>query len=298
MQSGKQPFGGGEVRDVRLVESGFTFLEGPRWYGDSLYVSDFYSHRVLIFKGGAGPARTVCIVDGQPSGLGLLPDGRLLVASMLDKRLYTIEDGSLAEYADISQEAEGPINDMIVDRLGRAYVGNFGRQLGEDSYAPTAVHMVTPNGTVDVAAQDLAFPNGMALTRDGTQLIVAETYASRLTSFEVARDGALGRRRTWATVTPRTAARAMPDGIAMDEQGAIWIGDCTGSGATRIVDGGDVTGYIDTGDMTVYAVALGGTEDRTLFMCAAPLDGTWDPVSTQQSVLLACDVEAPRAQEG
>jgi sugar lactone lactonase YvrE len=183
-----------------------------------------------------GSAETIAEIPNQPSGLGFLPDGRLLIVSMRDRKLLRREaDGTLVEHADLSALAPWHLNDMLVDGDGRAWVGNFGFDLMSGSTATTTVLIqVEPDGTASVAADGLGFPNGMVLTPDGSTLIVAESIMNRLSAFAV-KGGKLGERRTWAsfgdapTTTAATEALGQvavaPDGICLDAEGKVWVAD-------------------------------------------------------------------------
>ena len=234
---------------VQVVADGFCFLEGPRWRDGLLYLSDFYAHRVLTVDP-AGAVRTVCEVPAQPSGLGWTPDGDLLIVSMLDQRLLRLDGAALRVVADLSQLAGGVTNDMIVDRRGRAYVGNVGDR-SRGFVAPAVLARVDPDGTVTPAADGLYAPNGAVLTAGQTTLIIAETEANRLTAFDIAADGTLGRRRAWAVLGSDggTSKPVEPDGLALDADGAIWVGDANGHGALRVAEGGAVLDAIDTGEI-------------------------------------------------
>ena len=180
---------------ITLLEGG-TFFEGARWHDGAWWVADFYAHRVLRVTTD-GEATSVAAVPGQPSGLGWLPDGRLLVVSMKDRRLLRQEaTGRLVEHADLTTVTAGWANDMVVDAHGRAYVGNLGFDLfGDDTPAHTTIAMVTPDGQARVVADDLRFPNGTVITGDGRTLIVAESFGGVLTAFTIAPDGSLTDRR-------------------------------------------------------------------------------------------------------
>jgi len=289
-------------RVPRLLAQGFSFLEGPRWHEGRLYVSDFYTHRVLAFNEN-GSFETLCNVPGQPSGLGFLPDGSLLVVSMLDRRLLRLEGDALIQVADLSSLASWPCNDMVVDKAGRSYVGNFGFDDGADEgMEATDLICVQPDGTAAVAASDLLFPNGIVITPGADRMMVAETFAGRISAFDVAADGTLSNRRTWASFLsppPATLAAAiasgvpLPDGMALDAEGALWIGDAAGNGASRIREGGETIDFVPTGDLAVYAVALGGADRRTLFLCAAPPLPHGRPDVERRAVLLSCRVDSP-----
>jgi sugar lactone lactonase YvrE len=290
--------------EVRVLAEGHSFLEGPRWRSDRLYVSDFFTHRILCFDE-QGAMQVVADVPGRPSGLGFTPDGALLAVSMQDRRLLRVEADGLTEVADLSSHTPYLANEMFVDEKGRAYVGNFG--FDTDSGAEmetTSLFLVNPDGSVTIAAKDLLFPNGTLKSPDGERMIVAETFAARISQFDIAPDGTLANRRIWAdfsTATHTTLAGSvasgdlLPDGLAMDAEGAIWAADAGGRGPVRVIEGGEQAGYVDTGDMTVYAVALGGRNGRTLFMCAAPPILDFDPTVERKACLLTCEVDVPAA---
>ena len=290
---------------VRTLARGFRFLEGPRWHDGKLYVSDIEGRVVLTLQAD-GTQQTLCHVPGKPSGLGFAPDGALLIVSMTDRRLLRLEaNGRTVEIANLSAVTPFACNDMVVDAQGRAYVGNLGWDTeADDQVRATNLLFVNTDGKVSVAAENLVFPNGAAITPDGRTLIVAETFASRISAFDIAADGSLTRRRLWAqlsqkvgtTVSEIVASRTpSPDGLALDEEGAIWIADASGNGALRIAEGGTILDRVSTGDSSVYAVALGGEDGRTLFMCAGPRLLTFDPRLETRAELLACEVEVGTA---
>jgi sugar lactone lactonase YvrE len=262
------------------IISGFSFTEAPRWHEGRLWFSDFYTGRVSSAREDGGDLRQEAAVPEQPSGLGWLPDGRLLVVSMRDRRILRREaDGTLALHADLSRHATGHVNDMAVDATGRAYVGNFGFDLmGGSPLEPAALHRVDPDGTVTEVADDLWFPNGIVLTPQGV-LLVNETFGNRVTAFDVTDDGQLTRRRVWAEFGPLPTERGIEgllgqvvvgsDGSCLDAEGGLWIADATGGRLIRVTEGGTITDELRPGS-NVYACALGGADGRTLFACAAP----------------------------
>jgi len=246
-----------------ILIDGLTFPEGPRWHQGRLWFSDFYSHRVIAADCD-GATETVCEVANQPSGLGWLPDGRLLVVSMTDSTVLRLDPGGLVLHADLSGLARFWCNDMTVDEAGRAWVGNFGfdYRSGEEPRTTTLVR-VDPDGTAAVAADDLFFPNGIAITPDGSTLVVAESWGRRLTAFDITAGGELVARRSWAD----GGYTWVPDGICMDAEGAVWIADPVNKEVLRIRNGGAVAERYSTGERGAYAVALGGADRRTLFIC-------------------------------
>jgi sugar lactone lactonase YvrE len=241
---------------------GLAFPESPRWHDEALWFSDFYTCRVSRV-GPNGRIESVCEVPGRPSGLGWLPDGRLLVVSMNERRLLRLDGGELTPVAELAAFAPGPCNDMLVDARGRAYIGNFGFDLqARAAFAPTDLVMVAPDGTVRVVARDMHFPNGTVLTPDGRTLIVAESYGQRLTAFDVANDGSLSKRRVWAQLEGRGVG---PDGICLDEEGAIWLASPVSREVLRVREGGVIAERLAT-DGQAVACMLGGADRRTLFV--------------------------------
>jgi sugar lactone lactonase YvrE len=195
-------------------------------------------------------------LDESPSGLGWLPDGRLLVVAMESRRVLRVEpDGALVTHGDLSAVATGNCNDMVVAADGTAYVGNFGK--GKE---PAALARVQPDGSVDVVAEGLQFPNGSVITPDGRTLIVGETFGHRATAFTIAPDGTLHDRRVWAEL-----GAMLPDGCSLDTEGAIWFADAGGTAVVRVREGGEVADRIETGASTI-ACMLGGDDGRTLFV--------------------------------
>ena len=293
------------TRELRLVADGFSYLECPRWHDGRLWVSDFYTQRVLTVDGD-GRTETVLEVPQQPSGLGWLPDGRLLVVSMRDRRVLRRDtSGELGEHADLSELATGHLNDMVVDADGRAYVGNFGFDLmGGAGIATAALLRVDPDGTAQVAAEELLFPNGAAVLPDGT-LVVAETFGRRISAFQVGAGGALTDRRTWASFGPPAAAPDLgeflaggpggPDGLCGDAEGAVWVADALGRRVLRVREGGEVLEEVSTGSMSVFACMLGGEDRRTLYLCVAPSFAEHERRDTREAQLLACRVDVPGA---
>lgn len=250
-----------------IVARDVAFGEGPRWHEGRLWWSDMHQHRVCRL-GDDGTVETVCEVPTRPSGLGWLPDGRLLVVSMVDRRVLRLEaNGTLVTHADLSALAPRRCNDMVVDAHGRAYVGNFGFEIGTDGVdeAPcgTVLIAVEPDGSPRVVADGLWFPNGMVVL-DGRTLVVAETWAARLTAFDIDAAGDLSNRRTWAKLD----GSVYPDGICLDPEGSIWVASPSTRECLRVREGGEVTARVQPG-RSAFACALGGAEGRTLYVCTA-----------------------------
>jgi sugar lactone lactonase YvrE len=272
------------------------FGEAPRWHDGRLWFSDFYGHCVHALTPD-GADDVVLRIDGQPSGLGWLPDGTLLVVSMLDHRvLRQAADGTVSGYADVSAFARVRSNDMLVDAAGRAWVGNFGFDTGAPDRearrpAPTSLTAISPEGAVTEAATGLMFPNGMVLTPDGATLIVAETYAARLTAFAVASDGTLSGRRTWADLS---AAGVYPDGICLDADGAVWVANAAQSACLRVREGGEIAAA-EQFSQRCFACALGGPDQRTLYAMTAPTSDAAIAPQAPLGLVEAVRVDVPGA---
>jgi sugar lactone lactonase YvrE len=239
--------------------------------------------------------------------LGWLPDGDLLVVSMKDRRvLRRASDGTVSEHADVSALTSGHLNDMIVDRAGRAYAGNFGFDLMGGGMPDVATLLrIDPDGSATVAAEDLWFPNGMVITDDGT-LIVAETFAARFTSFRIADDGSLADRRIWAQVEPSPepgdteamlgAVTFGPDGCALDAEGHVWAANALGGPLSRIAPGGGIVDEVAMPEgLAAFACGLGGDDGRTLMICAAPDFHEEARKAAREAVLLSTTVAVPHA---
>lgn len=253
----------------KVVAEGLSFPEGPRWHEGALVFSDFYRHTVFRLPPG-GDLEAVATVENQPSGLGWLPDGRMLIVSMIDRRVLRQEaDGRLVEHANLFDLAGFHCNDMVVDRMGRAYVGNFGHNhYVEPTPKPADLICVDPDGTTSIAARGLAFPNGAVITPDGGTFIIGETRANCLTAFDIDGDGRLSNRRVWADL-----GKNFPDGICLDAEGAIWVADPRNNETIRVKEGGEVEARISTGRNGSFACMLGGDDRKTLFICTSSGSG-------------------------
>lgn len=285
-----------------VVLEKYSFLESPRWREGRIWVSDFYTHRVLSAREDGSDVRVEAEVPAQPSGLGWLPDGRLLVVSMRDHRVLRREtDGTLSVHADLSEYATGLLNDMVVDEDGRAFVGNFGFDLMTGAPVRTAsVVRVDPDGSTTVVATDLSFPNGSVFING--EYVVAETLGNRISGYPVDFDGSLGQRRDWArfgdhptsTEVPEVlgALAIAPDGMCADVEGAVWAADALGNRAVRVRPQGAIVETVDVGT-GVYACALGGADGRTLFLCTAPGFAEHERRDTREAALVSVRVEIP-----
>jgi sugar lactone lactonase YvrE len=246
---------GGEAAEIEVP--GLTFPEGPRWRGDALWFSDHLGTAIHRIVPDTGEQQVVAEID-HPSGLGWTTDGALLAVTMHDPAVVRIEDGEVREVADL-RPLTTHVNDMYVDPQGRAYIDAHG-----DEYNMGSLLLVVPGQEPVVAAPDLAFPNGIALTPDGRTLLVSETFAEHITAYDVAADGSLSGRRVWAQVPG-----SLPDGLCLDAEGAVWFGSARRAEFIRVREGGEVTDRITTPGRWALAPALGGADGRTLFMCTA-----------------------------
>jgi sugar lactone lactonase YvrE len=264
-------------RAIRTLLEGGAFFEGPRWHEGRWWVSDFYRHLVLAV-GADGGAEEVMTVEGQPSGLGWLPDGSLLAVSMVDRRiLRRSADGAVSVHADVSEHCTGHLNDMVVDGHGRA-----------------------------IAADELLFPNGSVITPDGRTLIVGETAGARYTAFTIADDGSLTDRRIWAQMAPTPPMTTLtetlgqlrfgPDGCGLDADEHIWSADEVNARCARIAPDGEVIDEVAMPEgLNVFACMLGGADGRTLLMCAAPDFHQEARSAAREAVLLTTTVDVPHA---
>jgi len=281
---------------------GLHFGEGPRWHDGRLWFSDFYDHAVKMVTP-SGELEVLSVAPHQPSGLGWLPDGRLLFVSMIERSVMRCEpDGTLVEHAALGDLAPFHCNDMVVDARGRAYVGNFGfdleeflatnglqAALGEPGVPRTVVLRVDPDGSAHVAADGLKFPNGMVITPDGATLVVAETFGLCLTAFDIQADGSLHHRRIWADLGSQP-----PDGIALDADGNIWVANPTAPEAVLYAPGGSAIEKVET-SQPCYACMLGGDDGTTLFCMTARSSLTSIVAVERTGKVEVAHVAAPRA---
>jgi sugar lactone lactonase YvrE len=249
------------------------FGEGPRWREGRLWFSDFYDHAVKSMDA-TGRVSIEHRFDDQPSGLGWLPDGRLLVVSMGELKVLRQDGDGFVVHADLAGLARHLCNDMVVDGTGRAWVGNFGFDLDAQlerrgpeavvaDHPATNLVRVDPDGSVHLASADMHFPNGSVVTPDGRSLIVAETLGMCLTAFDIEADGRLANRRVWAQV-----GMVAPDGICLDADGNIWVANALAPECVRFAPGGEVLQVVTT-SQNCYACMLGGPDGRDLFAVTA-----------------------------
>lgn len=255
-----------KLPDLPLFEN-LSFPEAPRWRAGRLWFSDMVGKRLCSAHLG-GIVHTVTQFDEMPGGIGFLPDGTPLVVGTSSARVYAVRDGRAEVYAELGDAASGHCDDMVVAPDGTAYVGAIGVVTADIEDAPPGggIVRVAPSGQVSREADDLAFPNGAVLINDDI-LLVNETFAERITAFNVADDGRLIGRRTWAELPGMH-----PDGLAVDADGAVWVGCYLEGKFVRVREGGEVTQVIDTPGRWATGVELGGPDGNTLFLCTADTD--------------------------
>jgi sugar lactone lactonase YvrE len=280
------------MAELQTVVDGLAFPEGPRWHEGRLFFSDQHAHQVLAVD----PTRNVeeiVRVEQQPSGLGWTPDGRMLIVSMLDRRLLRLDrepsgGTRLSVVADLSALATFHCNDMVVAADGRAYVGNFGFDLDAgESPRPATIVMVAPDGAATIVAEEMRFPNGTVITPDGRTLIVGESAGGCLTAFTIEADGTLSNRRLWARLRGAT-----PDGICLDAEGAIWIACPLSNRCLRVAEGGSVLEEIAT-ERPAFACMLGGDDRRTLYICTSEMGLASDTLVRRPGRIQSRGVDVP-----
>lgn len=251
--------------EIKVILDGLIFPECPRWHNGRLWFSDMLDHAVIAVDP-EGNAETMARVPGQPGGLGWLPDGRLLVVSMTDQRLLRLDADGLNDAADLSQIATGNCNDMVVDRQGRAYIGDWGfvGSPPKGRTTPADLIMVTPDGRARIVADNVLFPNGAVISPNNKTFVVAESFASRLAAFDIEDDGTLTNYRVWAELEKGV----VPDGICLDSEGAIWVTNSGGNDVIRVKTGGEVAERL-TVSARAYACMLGGPDRRSLYLTTA-----------------------------
>ena len=241
---------------MTILLEGLCFGEGPRWHEEELWLSDMHAQEVLRVARDGSKTTVVHLQDDQPSGLGWLPNGDLLIVSMSKRQLLRWDGNTLSVHADLSHIAHWHCNDMVVDATGRAYVGNFGFDLHNRAEpSPAEIICVEPDGTCRVVDDNVEFPNGSIISGDGKTLIVGETFGGRLTAYGITHDGDLTNKRTWAELPDR----AVPDGICLDAGGGIWSASPSTNECIRQVEGGEVTHRIAL-ERGAFACMIGAKE--------------------------------------
>ena len=256
-----------------ILVDGLCFGEGPRWREQHLWLSDMHAQQVLRVSPSGEREVVVTLPDDQPSGLGWLPNGDLLIVAMTQRALLRYDGQALTKHADLSNLASWYCNDMVVDGQGRAYVGNFGFDLHNRAPISSAeLILVEADGNARVVDDDVLFPNGCVITPDDKTLIVGETFGNRLTAFDITADGSLTNKRLWAQLPDK----AVPDGICLDADGGIWSASPTTNDCIRQVEGGEITHRIEL-EQGAFACMIG---DENLYILTS---GSSDPAQCKQN---------------
>jgi sugar lactone lactonase YvrE len=246
------------------MHDGGRYFEGPRWHAGRLWFVDCLARTLLSLAPSGECEQHAKFDDDTPCGLGFLPDGTLIVLTMFRKRLLAYSNGELSLYADLSGIATGTIDDMIVDGLGRAWVGDLGFDLPPppDRGAVGRIILVTPDGAARVVADGLRFPNGIAVSADNDRLVVSEMDGACLAGYDIAADGGL-------TFRDRFGSIKSPDGICLDREGAVWVAAFMEDAFIRLDRNGRELQRIEVPGRRALACVLGGPQRRTLFCLSA-----------------------------
>jgi sugar lactone lactonase YvrE len=271
---------------LQVLMEGVAFGESPRWHDGRLWFSDWGGQEVVAVDERGNRELIVQVeFSAFPMCIDFAADRRPLVVAGRDGRMLRREpDGALARYADLGDLSVSPWNDIVVDGAGNAYVDNIGFDFPGGPFAPGTLALVSPDGTARQVADGLAFPNGISITSDDGTLIVAVSYAERLTAFAIDDDGGLCERRVWAE-TPGDH----PDGICIDSDGAVWYADVGNRHCVRVREGGEVLDTVQC-DPGCFACVLGGAAGSTLFIMAQEWGG---PESVRQGTRTGRVLTAP-----
>jgi sugar lactone lactonase YvrE len=261
---------------TEVFATGISMGESPRWHDGRFWMCDWLAGEILVFES-TGARETVARVVGLPFSIDWLPDGRMLVTTPSGVAVGP----ELEPYGATGR----PWNELVVDRAGRAFV-NMPGSMPHEPARPGVLGLVTPDGGHRIVAKDVWFPNGMAVTPDGSTLILAESHAHRLTAFTITPDGDLIERRVWADL----GSGAAPDGICLDAEGAVWYADVPNHRCVRVAEGGAVLQTV-TADRGCFACMLGGHDGRTLYITA----NSWSDGKAADGVVLTERVAVPRA---
>ena len=250
------------MSEPHLLANDLVIGESARWHDGRVWLSNWGAQEILAFDLEGQREVVTRVPTTLPFSIDWLPDGQLLVVAGPEQRLLRQEpDGSLIDHADMSG-LPGGLNEIVVDGRGTIYVNGGNDFYPDEGVAPGFIAAITPDGVVRQVAREIAFPNGMAVTDDNSTLIIAESFAGKLTAFDISEDGGLDNRRTFAEV--------LADGICMDAEGAVWTPSWYDNGpcCIRVAEGGAVLDRVPLGQAG-FACALGGPEGRTLFMLSA-----------------------------
>jgi sugar lactone lactonase YvrE len=281
------------MTELSLIFSDLRFPEGARWHEDRLWFSDMHTGQVFKSRPANRTLEEVVVVDDQPSGLGWLPDGSLLISCMLSRKVRRLDqDGRLSDFADVSSLTDAPINDLVTNPDGQTYLGGFGYDLYADApQKPGPIFRLDADGTPTVVEDDMVFPNGSVILPGTSTLVVAETWAARLSAFDIDDQGGLTNKRVWAELPPGST----PDGICADAAGGVWVSSISTSQFLRVEAGSRITQLISVPGRCATDCVLGGAEGTTLFLLTS---NSWQPTetSTREGRIEAVEVEVPGPQ--
>lgn len=245
------------MKPVRVLAEGLGIPESTRWRNGRLWLCNWGTGEVLAVTPSGERDIAVRLPEHTlPFSIDWLPDGRLVVVDGPARTLLVHTGTTLETLADLSRFGTTPFNELVVDTRGNIYVNG----------GPGAVVLIHPDGSVEQVANDLQWPNGMAIIDAGRTLVVADSHAVQLVGFDIADDGTLADRRTWAQL------EHAPDGICADADGAIWVASVPGQRCLRVSEGGEVLGEVHV-DRGCFGCMLGGEDGRTLFIAAAEWHG-------------------------
>jgi sugar lactone lactonase YvrE len=267
------------MAEFKTLLKELVLVESPRWHDDRLIFSDWGAGEVLAVSLD-GTRELITRIDAMPFCLDRLPDGRMVIVAG-EQLLVRSDGGTLSTYAELGTLSTNPWNDIVSDGRGNTYVNNIGFDFPDGEFAPGFIALVSPDGKARQVAEGLAFPNGMAITPDNSTLIVAESWASVLTAYDIAPDGDLSNRRVWAELDG-----AAPDGICIDAEGAVWFAEVPGRRCVRVAEGGEVLQTIAC-ELGCFACMLGGPNGTTLFVTAAAWPDAMTPGSRTGQILSA-----------
>jgi sugar lactone lactonase YvrE len=275
------------VPEQRIVLDDLVFGESPRWHDGRLWLCDWGAQEIVAVALD-GTRELVAELPAFPFSIDWLPDGRLIVVN--EGALFVEADGTMMPWLNLTGLSDRPWNEIVVDGRGNTFVNGIGFDLmGGEKPGPGLIAVVTPGGLVRQVAEGLAFPNGMVVTSDSKTLVVAESYAGRLTAFDIELDSSLVNRRVWADL-----GDAAPDGLCLDEEGAIWYADVPHRRCVRVREGGEVLQTVEL-DRGCFACTLGGDDRRTLLMLAARWVGTVGAGEDRTGRVVAIDAPAAGA---
>jgi sugar lactone lactonase YvrE len=271
------------MREVKLLMEGIVLGECPRWHDGRLWFAD-WGAREMIAVGMDGRHEVIDRVDALPFSFDWQPDGRQLVIA--DKTLWRRDkNGVRTPWVDLSAYGEMGWNEIVTDGRGNTYLNNVNFKFPGGEFRPGHAALVRPDGSIEIVAKDLAFPNGMAVTPDNRTLIIGESFSTTLSGFDIAADGTLSNRRVWAKLP------GGPDGITMDADGMVW--SSAGNSCVRVKEGGEIVETIGL-DRFCFAAMLGGDDGRTLFMVCNEWTGSTENLQRTGRIYWT-RVESPRA---